>query len=411
MSVIGLSKRGSQLIYVLQSDEDAVEIRLSPPYVGVSRLGTVTLQSLESSIPQFLALPQFFARASGVLYNPGGTFSLGARLQPGKIGVFVDWLYDDVLFEVAGLQLYPTESITGPQGPAGPQGPPGPQGPAGVTPTGDQLVSAVCSLSNPQKEDFVACLGFSGVVPDYLSLVTAASPIDIQEAQQIILESAPEVVLPQTAVEIIEEGESQLIAEALPGGGWKLLLLLPLAGLLALKTIMQEISVFSCGENGQPVTKQISFPVLSIGDNTQKVVWQELFTQISYLLQCCKPCESYDWFLWETHRGGKALFPPNGFKAVRLVSVENPDPEVNKWYGDFTIRKYGNLRWLFAVEEHSSAGGGAVSDTALNFWNTDDQIFIKPPGDIIGFEIAQEYPKEYQIWLLPEPLTASGIKL
>lgn len=299
----------------------------------------------------------------------------------------------------------------GQPGPAGPPGPPGPPGEDGQAPSGDSMVSAICSLSGGQKADILGCLGVPDMIPSYVELVAGASGPEIEAAQQIIIEEAPSKVLPTTEVVLIEEGEAEMIASALPGGGWKILLLLPIAGLLAMKAIMQDISVFSCGENGEPTTKQISFPVLSIGDATQKEVWQELFKQLSFLLQCCKPCESFDWFLWRTEAGNQIFFPENDFKAMRLVCIENPDPEINKWYGDFSIRKFGIVRWLFAVEEHSTSGGGATSDTALMFWNTDDQIFVKPPGDVTGFEVSQEYAKQYQIWLLPEPATASGIKL
>lgn len=296
-------------------------------------------------------------------------------------------------------------------GPPGPAGPPGPRGPAGQdgqdAPPVD-YVAGICGLPDEGKEAILGCLGAPVGGASYLDLVVAASPVDVKQAQQIILETAPEVVLPKTEL-ILETGTTpELTAAATGAEGWALKLGLPLAVLLALDYLKTKIAVTDCNEAGQPYPRYIDFPILSFQGASQRDVFQEIFRQFSILMQCCKPCQPSNWKLLGRYKNYQYFRPADDFQAVRLVVPAQPLLGINSWYHDMTIHKYGNLRWLYddGATNHNEVDENRSSE--LHFWNSDDAEFHLPGQNVVGFEISTEWEFEYFVYILPLFKNATG---
>lgn len=312
----------------------------------------------------------------GLIYVSLPDLPMGAPEPPPLVGYVVDY---------------------GPPGPAGPPGPPGLPGADGSTMTGPQIVDEICGMPSNQKSELKSCLS----IPEdlsYLGIVLGAPSLEVKAAQQIILETAPEVLLPQTEVVLIDEGVAMLEAIPTVNLGWKLLLTLPIALLIGMKMLNTRIKVGQCGPDGKPIVTELPFPILSFQDANQKAVFQEIFDQFWYLQQCCKPCDFDGWDYIGTFEGPYENYQLKDYDAIRLKFVGLPGPEINTWYRTGTIFKLGEFRW--AKEDHIDVhlGGFFPWLSELEFWNSYTQVFEAPDGLTIGFKLDMEYIKPYEVW-------------
>lgn len=298
----------------------------------------------------------------------------------------------------------------GPPGPPGPPGPRGLPGTPGESQSGADMVTAICALPEETKTELKDCLHFPPE-QSYYSLVFAAAPVDVQNAQQIIIEKAPELVLPKTEVVLIEEGAATLEATALETGGWGLLLTLPIALLVGLKLLQEKIKVAACLDRKTKFWREIDMPVWSIGEFSQKEIFQELFNQIAWLLRCCPPCELDSWVIWDTVEGSYATIDAIGYDAVMLKFISDDGPEINSWYDANDIHKYGEFRWIWHDHKPFHLGAAVGRNSTLQFWNSREQVFEAHSGNILGFVIDMEVAKRYEIWIRKTDLEPEGLPL
>lgn len=299
-------------------------------------------------------------------------------------------------------------------GPPGPQGPPGPVGPPGDGVTPESFVGASCSLNPSQLHSAQSCLG---IVPDamtpadLLPAFVAAGTETVTGIATQIVEKAPDVVFPQPELVITESGEPAF--EAVTGASGKLLyrLSLPIALLIGLKMLLEDVYVVSCDDGNAKVPKRIPFPVLSFQDQSQKEVFQEIFRQFSYLLQCCAPCDVEPWVFWKSATGSQTFAFPYEVSAISLRMGSFPTPEMNGWYGGMQIHKLGEVRWIYKHSPSVGIPNAANEHGTLLFWNSINQNFYLPGQNIVGFELDQEYDKSYEVWLLPLRHEAHGLRL
>lgn len=289
----------------------------------------------------------------------------------------------------------------------GPPGPPGPQGPRGA-PGQDgepiEVVSAVCSLPEKDKDVLKECL-YPGGVPfdaDALYAVVLGAPnVILRGIGNTFIKKVPDVVLPRTELITTPDVQPELTATAGAETGWDLKLALPLAVLLALEYLKTKIQVFDCGPDGQSTFKYVDFPILSFQGISQREVYQELFRQLSMLMLCCKPCQRQDWVLKGRYSGHQEFRSVGAFQAVRLVRAPGDQLGLNRWYGDMTVAKLGNLRWIYADGTAGQYQNFEVRNSELHFWNSDDGEFHVPGAIVTGFEITTEWDFDYFVYYLP----------
>lgn len=285
----------------------------------------------------------------------------------------------------------------GPPGPEGPPGPPGPPGADGGPLSDIDLVNQICNLPEDLHDGLKNCLDIPEPVTLF-QLASEATPVEIANTQQVLIETAPETMIQTGEVVLAEEGEATMIATAVGAGRIHWILTLPIAALIGLKMILQTVKVSTCKDKVTPWVDEIPFPVLSIGDNTQREVFQAIFDQFAMLLRCCKPCELDAWEFIDTVEGKYENFRLRDYDAIRLVFKAPPGPEINTWYRSGTIHKFGELRWVYEDHIDFHIFGWKPRQSTLLFWNSEDQLFEMPNHTIVGVTVDMEYIKRYEVW-------------
>lgn len=298
----------------------------------------------------------------------------------------------------------------GPPGPPGRDGVQGPPGQDGADGTPLDFVSGACGLNPSQLNQTRQCLGIPDI-PSYPALVFAATPLEVQEAQQILIEKAPDVMVPSGEVVLTESGAATMEATALSTGRIHWILTLPIALLLGLKMLLTTIKVATCLNRITPYIKEMPFPVLGFQEVSQAAVFQEIFDQFAMLQQCCKPCELDAWEFIDGVTGPYSNYLLRDYDAILLKFKDPAGPEINQWYRSGTIFKYGEFRWAYEdhIDIHFSTWNPRLG--ALEFWNSEEQIFEAPNALTIGFTLDMEYLKHYDVWARPKQRLPSDTPL
>lgn len=299
---------------------------------------------------------------------------------------------------------------TGPPGPRGLQGVPGPPGVI----DDESFVTTACGLNPDQKEAVAACLGIGDgelTEEELKGVFLAANPDTIKDIGQVLIEKAPEVMLPETTLTLEQGTTPELTAEAQAVRGWRLKLGLPLAVLLAMEFLSQTVQVYSCDKFGRAGVKNIPYPVLSFQGVTDRAMFQELFNQLSWLLKCCPPCQPMGWKLIGRFNGFQSFRFGRDFQAVRLVTAIAQPYLIDRQYGEMTLAYLGNLRWRMddGAESHDTVQVPRLSP--LVHWNSDDQEFHPLGLNVVGIEVAPRVDFDYFVWVLPIQKYENGISL
>lgn len=284
-------------------------------------------------------------------------------------------------------------------GPPGVEGPPGPPGPPGAPGSGispETLVSTTCGLSDSLKESMKGCLDIQPPVT-LVSLAADATPVDVANFTQTLIETNPDAVVP-TAEIVLTEGETASIQTQLLGAGrvhW--ILFLPFLALVGLKLLNKQVKYRDCNSSEPTKISLLNFPVLSLETFTQQPLFQAIFDQFALLLNCCEPCEQNSWVEITETEGPYKNIDAKQYDKILLTLIDAPGAEIDQWYRSGTIFKLGEFRWVYDDHRQIHFEDSSLRMSELKFWNSLQQVFYVPNADVIGFSVDVEYIRKYRI--------------
>jgi hypothetical protein len=301
----------------------------------------------------------------------------------------------------------------GPQGPPGEQGQPGPPGQDGII-DADSFVATSCSLAPLQLAAVKECLdiGEAQLTPETLTeTFTQLNQTQGETIAENLMLLADNTLMPEPVYNWHGEPPGNFETERDEEGKLRYVLQIPLAEIVTVETENVSVDVYSCNENGVAVAKSVDFPVIKLDGITQAPIYQELFNQLAWLLKCCPPCRPEPWLLFETTQGDRDIYISIPFEAVRLVFQPQSRVEIDNWYNDETINKFGTFRWIYSQERSDPPVFDEERLSELIFWNSFDQAFYPQGLNVRGIRVSQEYNKVYQVWILPVQKTLSGLQI
>ena len=136
IDIWGMSDRGQQLLAELKEGEDTITLSLQGAPIqffslgkSIAKVGYIRVGVSTSGNAWY---PDFVEDEYDVLYREGARISLGLRVSDEPIQIWVDWLYEGILWHVVAEKQFDIEDFRGPAGVPGADGADGAPGADGA---------------------------------------------------------------------------------------------------------------------------------------------------------------------------------------------------------------------------------------------------------------------------------------